>query len=365
MAPAARETQSQCHEANVGYGAWPGLCAEGESCEPGQEPFRAMEDKTLSMILSQLTPSIVPTISADWEFVSSLQKAPSNQGQVDVMRRLGISEGSFAVKTLPSRWMTSSPCEFEATFGTAQEQPWRDVQILIYLNSLNFAYACDFHGLFCCADSMLMASSLANLGDLFAVSAALPPPDLSRSAVVWSVAMQLLDALRQLHNLGIAHMDVSAENVVLHNSNLKLIDFGGAVLAQTWRGVKGKWRYAAPESFLSKDYDTFLSDAWAAGFTLFGFACENFPWTMANSKSAKFKRCCTCGFKRLIRKVPAGRSEKMAASVMAPGLINLLEGLLTIDPSKRLTLGEACFERSSAWDCAWIASEPPQDSLTQ
>merc|ERR1719491_52809 len=110
------------------------------------------------------------------------------------------------------------------------------------------------------------------------------------------IVSQVFKATRWLHNLGIAHRDLSLENVLLtENSSselqVKIIDFGMASMSRhTVRNVRGKPSYQAPEMHTYAQYDTFLADNFALGVVLYSMAVRNYPWEHTKpGKDRKFE----------------------------------------------------------------------------
>jgi serine/threonine protein kinase len=88
--------------------------------------------------------------------------------------------------------------------------------------------------------------------------------------------MQLVDSMRQLHDLSIMHRDISMENLLVFNFDdegraldLRVIDFGQACTQRHFsKCLTGKKSYQAPELHSgSGTIDGFLSDAFAVGVT--------------------------------------------------------------------------------------------------
>jgi hypothetical protein len=70
--------------------------------------------------------------------VKQLQEAKRNHGCVELMR-----EGStfVAVKKMPTRWIRSSPDEFDSRYADASERPWFDVGLVRRLNEIRYPYS--------------------------------------------------------------------------------------------------------------------------------------------------------------------------------------------------------------------------------
>ena len=90
--------------------------------------------------------------------------------------------------------------------------------------------------------------------------------------IVRNYFRQLADALVYLHSHKIYHGDISAENVLVKNDIIKLIDFGMAgrnpeKLQKCFKNI-GKPGYSSIENWY-QCHDPFKSDVWQFGVTLF------------------------------------------------------------------------------------------------
>lgn len=90
-----------------------------------------------------------------------------------------------------------------------------------------------------------------------------------------------LDAIKYLHNKGISHGDIKAENILLaEDLTPKLCDFGysrTSVVAGN-EAKNGTLYYAAPELFRKGKFDTLKTDIWAIGVTLYSLSELQFPF---------------------------------------------------------------------------------------
>jgi len=178
----------------------------------------------------------------------------------------------------------------------------------------------------------------------------------------------MLHAVQMLHNLGVAHRDLSLENILLTGGQdfpqIKIIDFSMATCSQQCCNEPcGKKIYKAPETLVvDKPYDTFLTDSFALGVALFAMGAQDYPWSStAKGGCRMFDYTVKHGFQAYLatkksRKGNGGRLQHVFTKEFA----ELLEGLLSMDPDGRLTLGEQCWStgisrlRTSAWDMPWL-----------
>ncbi|POM68708.1 Serine/threonine protein kinase [Phytophthora palmivora] len=147
-----------------------------------------------------------------------------------------------------------------------------------------------------------------------------------------SVLAQVAAGLAFLHQHGIAHRDISLENIMLHRGRCKLGDFGLATRARRCGGREvGKKYYMAPEVVAGEPYDPKAADVWSLGIVLF-IMLTGSPLVSQASMSVKSFRA----FKQ------AGVSTVLeswgVASSVSSNVVHLLSGMLEIDPRKRLTV---------------------------
>jgi len=286
---------------------------------------------------------------------------------VELMR-----EGStfMAVKKMPTRWIRGSPDEFIARYPDSSEQPWMDVGLVRHLNQIRYPYCVKLLGVFVDSDSTYVVSSLASEGDLFAWCDRDPQPGLEREAAMYPLVYQIFDGVRLLHQLGIAHRDLSLENLLLNNEKgvlrIKIIDFGMSTMSRLVSGeIRGKQSYQAPEMHLPQPFDTFMTDPFSLGVVLFAMGAQDYPWSSTKRKTCElFEYVCMFGFQKFLtkRRLRKGGGETLA-EVFSPGLTALMAGLVSRDARQRLTLGErryevaedgSCAARQSVWGCGWM-----------
>jgi serine/threonine protein kinase len=311
-------------------------------------------------------------------FVKRLCEAPRNCGHVDDWEIVATDRSvkRVAIKCMPNYWVTDGPEEFKVGHPKAVEQPWVDVAVTRLLEARGCKHICQLLEILRDAEMTFVVSALAPLGDLVAWSRR-RPWSVSEE-ITLPVVQQIFDAVLILHEHGVAHRDLSLENILLREEKdgvqkVEIIDYGMATLSRTGRGRKyfGKSPSQAPEMHFDGLYDNFLADSFALGVLVYTMSVGEYPW-----KSTKPGKCNLfelhkglglVGFLQTRRFAGQGDLRKLI-EVLSPSLVELLAGLLEIEPAQRLSLGESCFAcpdgrsaemslhsaRSSVWEMPWL-----------
>lgn len=190
---------------------------------------------------------------------------------------------------------------------------------------------------------------LANGGELFDQvidrGAAAMPEEVAKGFL-----RQMLAGVKHLHDRGIAHRDLKLENVLLTNDGVvKVIDFGlshqyksssdgGYDRSVPLMDTCGSKSYAAPEVLNGGGYDGFAADVWSLGVSLFAMLSGFFPLDEATSKDWRFPK--------LLDAQQRGRSTtavvygwyRRPTSHLSKLVVQLLDGMLSIDPARRATM---------------------------
>lgn len=163
---------------------------------------------------------------------------------------------------------------------------------------------------------------------------------------------QLALAVEYCHDLGIAHRDIKLENAVLScrssRAILKLCDFGycrynlpfprDPVLCHCAVGTP---EYMAPELLSSSaaGYDGKTADIWSMGVLLYVMLAGAFPFWRTDDElvvvdgSDSVSRL-HCMMKRILE------ADYEMPPYLSPSCMSLLAGMLTVDPSQRMTMSD-------------------------
>ena len=153
---------------------------------------------------------------------------------------------------------------------------------------------------------------------------------------------QLISAVGYMHSRNVAHRDIKPENILLCDEDLKLADFGLAVLfghngqRKPCQTVCGSPPYMAPE-IIPKDgftgrktepYEGDVADIWSCGIVLFVLLVGNTPWDEPTRNSDEFND--------YVR----GNTTEGLWSKIPLQTRSLLRGMLRVDSKKRMSLEE-------------------------
>jgi len=191
---------------------------------------------------------------------------------------------------MPNSWITSGPKEFASAYPESSERPWLDIGIINILHQSGFEHVCEPLGVFSDGLETYVVSSYASEGELFSWLEKGPASGPERESLIRPIMRQLFSAVKALHCLGIAHCDISLENVLLTDEGagpiVKLIDFGMATLNRSGTTARGKKSYMAPEMFSGESFDAFATDAFALGVCAFSLCCPTDHHFQGPSKSS-------------------------------------------------------------------------------
>jgi calcium-dependent protein kinase len=159
-----------------------------------------------------------------------------------------------------------------------------------------------------------------------------------------------------LHQAGVAHRDLSLENVLLDaNGDLRIIDFAQAVMVHApgdaagearvsqEHGPPGKRHYRGPELATGAPYLATKVDAFAIGVMLYALIVGEYPVSHAHdpnrvdlfpAEEAALGRCTRLHLQ-------LHKANKDIAEKISPGCLDMMEQLLAPNPELRLSVEEA------------------------
>lgn len=148
--------------------------------------------------------------------------------------------------------------------------------------------------------------------------------------------IQVCDALAHCHAHGVFHLDIKPENVLMRSGRALLADFGSSLTTTDTTPVadfpSGSVGNTAPEVATGSPYNAAAADVWSLGVLLFTMVTCRRPFTRATPSNVLFTQLCNGTYPW-----PAS---------MSPSLIELLSGMLTVDPKARWGLDAV---RSATW----------------
>lgn len=205
-------------------------------------------------------------------------------------------------------------------------------------------FCCCWSQIFLTEKYLVLVLEYASGGDLASHVFSLPHGMPEQRARL--IFQQIMLAVDFCHRMGIVNRDIKLENILISENLVKLADFGFSKdetghSAPTSR--VGTIMYIAPE-ILTADgdsgYDAKKADMWSCGVVLFAMLTGRYPFHKWDDLPRGGKMA---DMNSAIKRILAGEYE-MPTSI-TPECADLVRGLLTTDPEKRLSVGNV-FEHS-------------------
>lgn len=141
---------------------------------------------------------------------------------------------------------------------------------------------------------------------------------------------KIAGALKACHDMGIAHRDIKAENILIDGyGRPKIADFGLGIdcaVGESIMSTAGSLAYSPPEFFRKRGHDPFKSDVWALGILFYYISVGSLPWRSV-IRHDLIKEISTASF--ILDERELGVNMK-----------NLLSKMLDSDPASRPTMAE-------------------------
>lgn len=308
------------------------------------------------------------TKTGRYKFKDELQEAKANAGVVCLYVDTWLNR-LCAVKKIPI-WFVNNTTEWGGN-----EQPWMDQGVVRYLLKQGVDYVPQWYD--CCRDGdhVYFVSEFVPGGDLFdRVDVKRTTTPLGESAAK-GFMFQVIEIVRDLHNRGIVHFDLSLENVLVDvDGRCRVIDFGQAKMLvptgkdklntpkhpafESFKNPRGKPSCQAPEMHHGP-YQGIPADIFSLGCMVLQLMTTltfgKHPWDGAPHSSRmvgdvavqyeceNFRHFETNGLRAHL----AGLEKKSGKSVQfSTELLHLLERMVNLDPTKRPTAQE-CLEHAA------------------
>ncbi|KAL3670418.1 hypothetical protein V7S43_004737 [Phytophthora oleae] len=186
---------------------------------------------------------------------------------------------------------------------------------------------------FTAGDSVFVAMDFCAGGDLYDYVSAKPGRRLPETEALPLFA-QIAKGLSFLHAIGVAHRDLSLENVLLKDGQVKICDFGlSADANQFSNDLVGKFYYMAPEVTQGAVYDPKGADVWSLGVLLFIMLTGSPLFADENSRAPTLRVLNKYGVAKILELW--GLKDQLSKPT-----INLLTSMLQVQPSRRLSAQE-------------------------
>lgn len=321
-------------------GAWRGPACGPEDDKPSS-PSAAAATRTDKGGATLHSVRLWPWDERRFRLVKVLMPAKRSGGEVALYID-NLTETPVAVKRVPASQLSDD----DEVNLEQLENPWQEFGVAQYLQQFCIPGVSEHHGSFMTSngDGML-ATEYHPGGDLFELASKLGAPGPERELKVWPLMCSLLDAVRTIHAHGVAHCDLSLENLMFRwgrtPPQVVIVDFGMSVAGDLTAaiGIRGKSSYQAPEMHEGPTYDARYCDLFACGVVAYTLAFGGYPWLSTRPGKCRAWMCVQkyglTAFLQRRRVTLDDGSRVSVEALMSNRYRLLLETLLDPDPPRR------------------------------
>ncbi|OJT11420.1 hypothetical protein TRAPUB_12064 [Trametes pubescens] len=321
------------------------ILRDGNEIAFGSHKLLPSEDETRDYrFIYRHTPFNTPAegVHKDYDMLHELGKGAF----ATVMKALNRAEGQwYAVKIVHVRKLKLREGWEKALEGGLPTDPdartmLREIKILEKLKHRN---VCQLKEVFLESHSIYLVLELVQGGDLmkYLLQKEADRESLSEAQSA-HIILQICEALAYVHSMGVAHRDLKPENVLLTKDNppvVKVADFGLAKVIDTFTDLQslcGTATYLAPEVVIHglEGYSQIV-DSWSVGIIAFIIiTLHREPYVNEKADEGLKTRVTTreVNWARLRSRGVDGQCE------------HFLHGLLEYDPTRRMTMADACLD---------------------
>ncbi|KAI1306050.1 Serine/threonine-protein kinase SIK3 [Halotydeus destructor] len=251
---------------------------------------------------------------------------PVRIGYYDVIKTIG--KGNFAVVKLAKNTITNTKVAIKIIDKTCLDKEnlrkiWREIEIMKKIKKHNNILR--LYQVMQTEKYLMLVTEYCAGGEIFDHLVA---NGKMQEPVARGYFVQIVNAVEFLHNFGIVHRDLKAENLLLSHDlkTVKIADFGFSnyfspnSLLHTWCGSPP---YAAPELFEGLHYDGPKVDVWSMGVVLYVLVCGALPFDGHTLQSLRSR-------------VLSGKFR--IPFFMSCDCEHLIRHMLIVDPEKRFSI---------------------------
>jgi len=217
------------------------------------------------------------------------------------------------------------------------EDPFRELQVIEVLKTSNgqnnHIVKYEDEAIFFEANHLFIAMEYCSDNDLYDYVEGRPDGRLNEVEALY-IFRQIAFGVQYLHYQGIAHRDLSLENVLLHQGQAKLCDFGLSTnVHNVCSDHVGKLYYMAPEIVRGIKYRPAVADIWSLGIMLFILLTGSPLIADENLREAVFCVLEIYGIQRILEMWGMNNSFRRDT-------IDLLTDMLQVNPTKRISIND-------------------------